>query len=140
MDLVNETAWRENLSQVGRSVEVMFADGEGRKDSATSRMSGRARDNRLVHVTASEDARDRVPGTSPRSSPPMRRHITSRRTPDYSTYGGRLAEMHGRSACSRLMQLDARFPSVCRLWECQRGVLRCRSAAVRPAEKCLHLG
>jgi tRNA-2-methylthio-N6-dimethylallyladenosine synthase len=29
----------------------MFADGEGRKDSVTSRMSGRARDNRLVHVT-----------------------------------------------------------------------------------------
>ena len=28
----------------------MFADGEGRKDAATARMSGRARDNRLVHV------------------------------------------------------------------------------------------
>src|SRR5215203_3916226 len=51
VDLVNETAWRENLSQVGRRAEVMFAEGEGRKDSATSRMSGRARDNRLVHVT-----------------------------------------------------------------------------------------
>jgi tRNA-2-methylthio-N6-dimethylallyladenosine synthase len=51
VDLVNETAWQENLTQVGRRVEVMFADGEGRKDSATSRMSGRARDNRLVHVT-----------------------------------------------------------------------------------------
>ena len=51
VDLVNETAWQENLTQVGRRVEVMFADGEGRKDSATARMSGRARDNRLVHVT-----------------------------------------------------------------------------------------
>jgi tRNA-2-methylthio-N6-dimethylallyladenosine synthase len=51
VELVNETAWRENLTQVGRSVEVLFADGEGRKDSVTSRMSGRARDNRLVHVT-----------------------------------------------------------------------------------------
>ncbi len=58
VELVNETAWRENLSQVGRRVEVMFADGEGRKDNATSRMSGRARDNRLVHVTVpQEDAR-----------------------------------------------------------------------------------
>jgi tRNA-2-methylthio-N6-dimethylallyladenosine synthase len=55
VDLVNETAWRENLSQVGRRVEVMFADGEGRKDSATSRMSGRARDNRLVHVTVPQE-------------------------------------------------------------------------------------
>jgi tRNA-2-methylthio-N6-dimethylallyladenosine synthase len=63
VDLVNETAWRENLSQVGRSVEVMFADGEGRKDSATSRMSGRARDNRLVHVTVpQEDAARPRPG------------------------------------------------------------------------------
>jgi tRNA-2-methylthio-N6-dimethylallyladenosine synthase len=55
VELVNETAWRENLSQVGRRVEVMFADGEGRKDNATSRMSGRARDNRLVHVTVPQE-------------------------------------------------------------------------------------
>ncbi len=37
----------------------MFADGEGRKDSATARMSGRARDNRLVHVRVPEDPADR---------------------------------------------------------------------------------
>ena len=55
VDLVNETAWRENLSQVGRRVEVMFADGEGRKDKATFRMSGRARDNRLVHVRVPQE-------------------------------------------------------------------------------------
>jgi tRNA-2-methylthio-N6-dimethylallyladenosine synthase len=30
-------------------VEVLAAEGEGRKDAATHRMSGRARDNRLVH-------------------------------------------------------------------------------------------
>jgi tRNA-2-methylthio-N6-dimethylallyladenosine synthase len=48
--LVNDITLQENLGQVGRTVEVMFADGEGRKDSATARMSGRARDNRLVHV------------------------------------------------------------------------------------------
>jgi tRNA-2-methylthio-N6-dimethylallyladenosine synthase len=30
-------------------VEVLVAEGEGRKDAATHRMSGRARDNRLVH-------------------------------------------------------------------------------------------
>jgi tRNA-2-methylthio-N6-dimethylallyladenosine synthase len=55
VDLVNETAWQENLTQVGRRVEVMFADGEGRKDNATSRMSGRAQDNRLVHVTVPDE-------------------------------------------------------------------------------------
>ena len=53
--LVNDISWQENLAQVGRPVEVMFADGEGRKDAATARMSGRARDNRLVHVAVPED-------------------------------------------------------------------------------------
>ena len=52
---MNDIAWQENLKQVGRPVEVMFADGEGRKDAATARMSGRARDNRLVHVTVPDD-------------------------------------------------------------------------------------
>jgi len=50
VDLVGEIAWAENQKQVGQSVEVLFASGEGRKDAATHRMSGRARDNRLVHV------------------------------------------------------------------------------------------
>ena len=53
--LVNDLAWQQNLTQVGRTVEVLFADGEGRKDAATNRMSGRARDNRLVHVTVPDD-------------------------------------------------------------------------------------
>ena len=55
VELVGDIAWRENLAQVGRTVEVLFADGEGRKDAATSRMSGRARDNRLVHVAVPDD-------------------------------------------------------------------------------------
>ncbi len=53
--VVEESAWRENQRLVGTEVEVMFADGEGRKDAATARMSGRARDNRLVHVAVPED-------------------------------------------------------------------------------------
>jgi tRNA-2-methylthio-N6-dimethylallyladenosine synthase len=59
VSLSDEIAWAENLRQVGRSVEVMFADGEGRKDAATARMSGRAQDNRLVHVAVPDDPRDR---------------------------------------------------------------------------------
>jgi tRNA-2-methylthio-N6-dimethylallyladenosine synthase len=47
--LVEETALRENQTLVGREVEVLVAEGEGRKDGTTHRMSGRARDNRLVH-------------------------------------------------------------------------------------------
>ncbi len=55
VDLVGDVAWAENRVLLGRRVEVMFADGEGRKDAATARMSGRARDNRLVHVTVPKD-------------------------------------------------------------------------------------
>jgi tRNA-2-methylthio-N6-dimethylallyladenosine synthase len=63
VELVGEIAMAENLKQVGRQVEVMFADGEGRKDSVTHRMSGRARDNRLVHISVPEDpARRPRPG------------------------------------------------------------------------------
>ncbi len=37
---------------VGSTVEVLVAVGEGRKDGATGRMSGRARDGRLVHFAS----------------------------------------------------------------------------------------
>ncbi len=53
--LVDDTAWRLNRQLVGREVEVMFAVGEGRKDADTHRVSGRARDNRLVHVAVPDD-------------------------------------------------------------------------------------
>lgn len=55
VDLVGEISWAENKALVGQVVEVMFAEGEGRKDEATARMSGRAKDNRLVHVRVPED-------------------------------------------------------------------------------------
>jgi len=53
--LVNDVAWDENKKQVGRTLELMVAEGEGRKDAATHRLSGRARDSRLVHFTAPEE-------------------------------------------------------------------------------------
>ncbi|WP_341360613.1 tRNA (N6-isopentenyl adenosine(37)-C2)-methylthiotransferase MiaB [Georgenia sp. M64] len=45
----------ENEAQVGRTVEVLVAEGEGRKDGATHRVTGRAADNRLVHVALPVD-------------------------------------------------------------------------------------
>ena len=59
VDLVGEIAWQENLKQVGQQVQVMFADGEGRKDVQTHRLSGRARDNRLVHVSVPDEPQAR---------------------------------------------------------------------------------
>jgi len=49
-----EVAWAEAKLQVGRVVDVLVAEGEGRKDGQTLRMSGRAPDNRLVHFAATE--------------------------------------------------------------------------------------
>jgi tRNA-2-methylthio-N6-dimethylallyladenosine synthase len=49
---VEEVTWAENRRLVGSTVEVLVAVGEGRKDAATGRMSGRARDGRLVHFAA----------------------------------------------------------------------------------------
>jgi tRNA-2-methylthio-N6-dimethylallyladenosine synthase len=51
VERVSQIAWEGNQRFEGRHVEVLVAEGEGRKDSATHRRSGRARDNRLVHVT-----------------------------------------------------------------------------------------
>ena len=49
VEQVEESAWAENRALVGRKVELLVAEGEGRKDGATHRLSGRGPDNRLVH-------------------------------------------------------------------------------------------
>src|SRR3954468_22801889 len=48
--------------QVGRELGLVVSTGEGRKDTATRRMSGRARDGRLVHFTPVGAAVDRGDG------------------------------------------------------------------------------
>jgi tRNA-2-methylthio-N6-dimethylallyladenosine synthase len=53
--LQEEVSWAENRRLLGRRVEVLVAEGEGRKDGNTHRISGRARDNRLVHFAPPPD-------------------------------------------------------------------------------------
>ncbi len=60
--LVDEIAWEESKRFVGREVEVLVAEGEGRKDDATARLSGRAADNRLVHVSRDPALAEPRPG------------------------------------------------------------------------------
>jgi tRNA-2-methylthio-N6-dimethylallyladenosine synthase len=52
--VVEETALAGNRAVVGSDVEVLVSVGEGRKDGVTGRVSGRARDGRLVHVTVGD--------------------------------------------------------------------------------------
>ena len=54
--LQEEVSWAENRAVEGREVEVLVAPSEGRKDAETKRLSGRARDNRLVHFAVPEGA------------------------------------------------------------------------------------
>ena len=62
LELVNAIAWEENQKLTGSDVEVLVATGEGKKDSQTNRMTGRARDNRLVHFEIPDGADTPRPG------------------------------------------------------------------------------
>ena len=44
----------DNAALAGTDVEILVSEGDGRKDGSTHRISGRARDNRLVHVALPE--------------------------------------------------------------------------------------
>jgi tRNA-2-methylthio-N6-dimethylallyladenosine synthase len=55
--LQEQLSWDAAKALVGTDVEVLVNDAGGRKDGATGRVSGRARDGRLVHV-----AGDAAPG------------------------------------------------------------------------------
>jgi len=60
--LQEEISWQENRALEGRDVEVLVAQGEGRKDDATRRLSGRAPDNRLVHFAVPDGGAVPRPG------------------------------------------------------------------------------
>ncbi|MBI1351412.1 MAG: tRNA (N6-isopentenyl adenosine(37)-C2)-methylthiotransferase MiaB [Actinomycetales bacterium] len=62
VELVNDIAWQENRRLEGRVLEVLVAEGEGRKDEQTERLSGRAPDNRLVHVAVDPEVGVPRPG------------------------------------------------------------------------------
>jgi tRNA-2-methylthio-N6-dimethylallyladenosine synthase len=59
--LQDRIAREENARQVGRVVEVLVTDRQGRKGNETHRLTGRAKDQRLVHFS--------VPGGSPAPRP-----------------------------------------------------------------------
>ena len=56
IELQEQISLEENAAQIGTQVELLVATGEGRKDASTARMSGRARDGRLVHFAPGDTA------------------------------------------------------------------------------------
>ncbi|MFM6975143.1 MAG: tRNA (N6-isopentenyl adenosine(37)-C2)-methylthiotransferase MiaB, partial [Agromyces sp.] len=62
VELQNRISLEENEKLVGRTVELLVAQGEGKKDAETHRMSGRAEDSRLVHFEVPEGSPIPRPG------------------------------------------------------------------------------
>ena len=66
-ELVRRITHEENMAQEGRRIEILVAEGEGRRDAVTARVSGRAADNRLVHAALPAGlAADDYAGGAPR--------------------------------------------------------------------------
>src|SRR5699024_7462439 len=64
--LQNRISSEENAKQIGTTVEVMLADAAGRKDDSTARVTGRARDSRLVHIGVPQHIADLPEAERPR--------------------------------------------------------------------------
>lgn len=60
--LQDRICFEENSAQIGRTLELLVATGEGKKNDETHRLSGRARDNRLVHFRVPEGSETPRPG------------------------------------------------------------------------------
>jgi tRNA-2-methylthio-N6-dimethylallyladenosine synthase len=110
--LVSEVSLQENQKMVGDTVEVLVAVGEGRKDSATHRMSGRARDNRLVHFTPPHRAprpgdliTTRVTGAAPHYLLADGAPISVRRTRGGDAWEAREAQDSGHATASAAVLL-----------------------------------
>lgn len=56
VSLVDAAAWRQGQMMVGQPVELLAVESRGRKGGQTNRLSGRSRDNRLVHFRAGDVA------------------------------------------------------------------------------------
>jgi tRNA-2-methylthio-N6-dimethylallyladenosine synthase len=102
--LVDEIALAENQARVGQQVEVLVADGEGRKDEVTHRMSGRAADNRLVHFRPAGS-----PGSAPRPGDLVTTVVTTA-APHYLIADGPPLAIH-RTAGGEAWQARQQGPS-----------------------------
>lgn len=60
IEVQNRISTEENEAQEGTVVDVLISEGEGRKDGATARLTGRAADNRKVHVALPDHVVEKV--------------------------------------------------------------------------------
>lgn len=62
LQLQNHISHEENQKQIGKTVEILVSAESGRKDNSRHRLTGRARDNRLVHFTTPQNQPQAKPG------------------------------------------------------------------------------
>ena len=138
--LQEEISWAANRALEGRVVEVLVASGEGRKDGATRRLSGRARDGRLVHFAPGEPGdpagrRRRGRGDLRRAAPPRRRRAAGRAPPHAGGgRGGAAARVGHRAGPARLRR--ARGAGCSRACVRNRGMRRSRWPGETGSAKC----
>ena len=132
---------------VGETVEVLVAVGEGRKDERTGRLSGRARDGRLVHFAAGELAGQIRPGDIVHTASRTRRRTTSTPTarrwptvvPGPGTPPRRAAPRVRRVSCSgcpRSARRPRRPPGAGRaLRRADPAARSCKGSRLHPSER-----
>ena len=69
IEVQEQISWDAAKELVGRDVEVLVNAADGRKDGATGRVSGRARDGRLVHVAGEAGPGDLITSTVTYAAP-----------------------------------------------------------------------
>ncbi|HEY6594217.1 MAG TPA: MiaB/RimO family radical SAM methylthiotransferase, partial [Asanoa sp.] len=102
--VVEGVSWAENKAMVGKPVEVLVAVGEGRKDERTGRMSGRARDGRLVHFALGD--------TSPRPGDVVETVVTYAAPHHLNADGAPLSHRRTRAGDAHEAGRAARTPGV----------------------------
>ena len=99
VELQERISTQENEAQEGRTVEVLVAESAGTKDAATGRITGRARDNRLVHVALPDGLAGRAPGEGGRPRPgDLVRTVVTHGAPHHLVADGGLFEVRATRA------------------------------------------
>ncbi|WP_196716663.1 tRNA (N6-isopentenyl adenosine(37)-C2)-methylthiotransferase MiaB [Actinomyces trachealis] len=111
--LVRRITYEENVKQEGRLVDVLVAEGEGRRDGVTARVSGRAADNRLVHLALPEGlAADDYAAGAPRPGDMVRVRVTHGAPHNLIADSGRC----GRTLSKTEAAANAALPAGDRVW------------------------
>jgi tRNA-2-methylthio-N6-dimethylallyladenosine synthase len=106
-------SWAENRRLIGQPVEVLVAVGEGRKDGSTGRMSGRARDGRLVHfAVGTANGELSAVGTPPPTTSTQTARCCPTGEPGPETHGKQAGRSRHPACCSGCQKLAPRRPSL----------------------------